>query len=426
MAELVTKYQQYAEYKDSGVEWLGEIPSHWRAKKLKYLGESIIGLTYSPDDVVQTENEGILVLRSSNVQNKKLAFEDNVYVNKEIPQKLVTQLGDILVCARNGSRALIGKNAVIDESAVGLTFGAFMMIYRSQYNCYLSKVFNSALFEYQSGTFLTATINQLTSSNLNNFEIPLPPSTEQTQIANFLDYETAQIDTLIEKQQTLISLLKEKRQAVISHAVTKGLNPDAPMKDSGVEWLGEVPEHWEVCRLKHVLRIRNGRDYKHVEVENGGYPVYGSGGIFRRSSQYLFDGKSVLFGRKGTVNKPLLVSGKFWTVDTMFYSDIFENVIPEYLYQQSLLFPFNLLSTNTAVPSMTQEDLLVLGFVLPSLSEQQEIVDNLSKILTKYEAMTKAAEQAIQLMQERRTALISAAVTGKIDVRGWVAPEVKV
>ena len=266
-------------------------------------------------------------------------------------------------------------------------------------------------------------IPHVNGEELKNINLVLPNQLEQTQIANFLDHETAQIDTLIDKQQILIKLLKEKRQAVISHAVTKGLNPDAPMKDSGVEWLGEVPEHWEVGRLKNVLRIRNGRDYKEVEVESGGYPVYGSGGIFKRSSDYLFDGESVLFGRKGTVDKPLLVSGKFWTVDTMFYSEVFNKAKPNYIYHQALLFPFDQLSTNTALPSMTQENLLELGFVIPPFDEQEEICQHLSNKLKMFSNLVNKAQQAIQLMQERRTALISAAVTGKIDVRGWQAAE---
>ena len=267
-------------------------------------------------------------------------------------------------------------------------------------------------------------LRRMTISKINDLVIAFPQKEEdQTQIASFLDHETAQIDTLIEKQQTLIQLLKEKRQAVISHAVTKGLNPDAPMKDSGVEWLGKVPEHWEVGRLKNVLRIRNGRDYKEVEVESGGYPVYGSGGIFKRSSDYLFDGESVLFGRKGTVDKPLLVSGKFWTVDTMFYSEASSNAKPNYIYHQALLFPFDQLSTNTALPSMTQENLLELGCVIPPFGEQEQICQYLSDKLKVFLNLVSKAEQAIQLMQERRTALISAAVTGKIDVRGWRVPD---
>ena len=130
------------------------------------------------------------------------------------------------------------------------------------------------------------------------------------------------------------------------------------------------PEKGAECRLK----IKNGKDYKHVEVEEGGYPVYGSGGVFKRSSSFLFDGTSVLFGRKGTIDKPLVVNGKFWTVDTMFYSEIFSNADADFIYYQATLFPFDLLSTNTALPSMTQEDLLQLGFIIPPLEEQKTIV----------------------------------------------------
>jgi len=248
------------------------------------------------------------------------------------------------------------------------------------------------------------------------------PLDEQIQISNFLDHETAKIDSLIAKQEKLIELLKEKRQAVISHAVTKGLNPDVTMKDSGVEWLGQVPEHWLIGRLKNVLSIKNGRDYKSVEVEEGGYPVYGSGGIFKKSSDYLYDGVSILFGRKGTIDKPLLVKGRFWTVDTMFYSELAKNICSEYVYFQSLGFPFDKLSTNTALPSMTQEDLLNLGFAIPPIQEQIEISKFIAEYLEKNHSLMEKAKQAIQLMQERRTALISSAVTGKIDVRNWQHP----
>lgn len=215
-------FPRYPRYKDSGVEWLGEVPEHWEVKRLKYTGEALIGLTYDPAEIVD-ESSGTLVLRSSNIQGRKIVFDDNVYVSKIIPQRLVTQVGDILICSRNGSRALIGKNAVIDEQSVGMTFGAFMTIFRSKHSDYLAQVFNSQLFEYQSGAFLTSTINQLTVGVLNNFEVPMPPPSERKLIAAFLDRETAKIDELVTEQQRLMELLKEKRQAVISHAVTKGL-----------------------------------------------------------------------------------------------------------------------------------------------------------------------------------------------------------
>lgn len=203
--------------KDSGVEWLGQVPAHWIVKKLGYIGEAIIGLTYSPDDISDT---GVLVLRSSNVQSGRLSFEDNVFVDKVIPEKLRTQKNDILICSRNGSRELIGKNALIDESAVGQTFGAFMTIFRSDVNFYLSQVFNSHIFSAQAGSFMTSTVNQLTTGNLNSFLVPMPPLQEMREIAIYLDRVLEEIDELIVESSTLRQVLTERRSALISAAVT--------------------------------------------------------------------------------------------------------------------------------------------------------------------------------------------------------------
>lgn len=208
-----------APMKDSGVEWLGEIPEHWTVKKLKHIGVAKIGLTYDPSEVT-SNGEGVLVLRSSNVQDGQIEFEDNVFVNTVIPEILRTKVDDILICSRNGSRNLIGKNALITDSAAGLTFGAFMTVFRSPQNKYLFWVFNSQLFTFQSGTFLTSTINQLTTGNLYSFEIPLPPESEQRIIEDFLSRETKKIDELVFESNKVVSMLKERRSALISAAVT--------------------------------------------------------------------------------------------------------------------------------------------------------------------------------------------------------------
>ncbi|MBY7180413.1 restriction endonuclease subunit S [Escherichia coli] len=171
--------------KDSGVEWLGEIPSHWEMKKLAYLGSARNGLTYSPESITDNES-GILVLRSSNIQNSCLRFDDNVYVKAIIPEQFLVKENDLLICSRNGSRNLIGKNALINKEAEGMAFGAFMAIFRSNINKYLFWVLNSTLFDYQSGSFLTSTINQLTIGNLNSMEVPVPPSKEQKEIESHL------------------------------------------------------------------------------------------------------------------------------------------------------------------------------------------------------------------------------------------------
>ena len=205
--------------RDSGIPWLGEVPEHWEIKRLKHVGRAIIGLTFDPADTV-TDGSGVLVLRASNVRDQKIVLEDNLFVLMDIPEILITRVGDILICSRSGSRALIGKNALIDQGAAGLTFGAFMTVFRSPHNEYLFYIFNSPLFDYQAGAFSTSTINQLTVETLNGMEIPLPPPSEQKAIVASLRGRTSCLDRLVEATDRTIALLKERRAALIAAAVT--------------------------------------------------------------------------------------------------------------------------------------------------------------------------------------------------------------
>lgn len=204
--------------KDSGVEWLGEVPAHWEVTKLGYVGSAVIGLTYSPDDIV--DDGGVIVLRSTNIQNGKVSLHENVHVNKVIPEKLKLRLGDILICSRNGSKALIGKNAVVDHTSEGFTFGAFTTVFRSRYNSFLRYIFNSQIFSAQSGLFMTTTVNQLTTGTLNQMQIPLPPEKEQLAIERFLDQQVERLDNLSSQSMAALTLLQERRSALISAAVT--------------------------------------------------------------------------------------------------------------------------------------------------------------------------------------------------------------
>ena len=205
--------------KDSGVEWIGLVPEHWEVKKLKYLGNAIIGLTYSPDDLCD-ESEGILVARSSNIQNGSFVYSDNVYVKKQIPKKLQLKEQDILICSRNGSRDLIGKCAYITKDQEKHTFGAFTTVFRSKYNPYLFYILNSEIFKRLSGNFLTSTINQLTINNLNSIQVALPPLLEQKKIANCLEVQTAKIDQAIALKTAHIEKLKEYKSVLINDVVT--------------------------------------------------------------------------------------------------------------------------------------------------------------------------------------------------------------
>ncbi len=204
--------------KDSGVEWIGEIPERWELKRLKYLGSMQIGLTYSPEEIV---TDGALVLRSSNIQDGKIVHADDVFVGKEIPEKLKVEEGDILICSRNGSRSLIGKNAVITEEFSGQTFGAFMTIFRGRFNFYIKYLLNSSVFDYYVGSFLTSTINQLTTSNLGNILVPVPSTEEEMwKIAEHIETECRMIDPIIAMNNETIQKLKEYRQSLIYEAVT--------------------------------------------------------------------------------------------------------------------------------------------------------------------------------------------------------------
>lgn len=204
---------------NSGVEWLGEIPEHWEITKIKYIATASNGLTYSPDDLVDQE-EGVLVLRSSNIQQGDISLDDNVYVKMAIPEKAVVRSGDILICSRNGSRDLIGKNALIPDSLDGVAYGAFMMLLRSDISEYIYWILNSYIFKFQSSLFLTSTINQLTVSDLYGFEVPIPPKSEQFEIIKYLQESTKQINLLIENAKKSVLLLQERRSALISAAVT--------------------------------------------------------------------------------------------------------------------------------------------------------------------------------------------------------------
>jgi type I restriction enzyme S subunit len=206
-----------APLRQSGIDWIGEIPEHWKATKLKYIGDARNGLTYSPEDICDADN-GILVLRSSNIQNEQLCFDDNVYVSKHV-EDLMMQEGDILICSRNGSASLVGK-CVIIPNGIKATFGAFMMRYRSTINSnFTLYLIKTTLAQYKS-RFTTSTINQLTNAMIGAMQVPVPPLSEQQEIAAYLDEKTAKIDKLIGELNAQVTELADYKQAVISEAVT--------------------------------------------------------------------------------------------------------------------------------------------------------------------------------------------------------------
>ncbi|WP_141081145.1 restriction endonuclease subunit S [Campylobacter devanensis] len=219
ISECVTKglNPKNMEFKDSGIPWIGQIPKHWEISKIKYHGTARNGLTYSPSDL--TDESGILVLRASNIQNDKLSFNDNVYVSCPIKNEIFIKKGDILICATNGSKELVGKNVLIKEN-IKCAYGGFMMVLRSEISNFLQYILKSKVFEYHRPSFSTTTINQLTREKLLNLEFPLPPLNEQKEIAEFLNKKCEKIDRLNENYTKQITALKEYKKSLIYECVT--------------------------------------------------------------------------------------------------------------------------------------------------------------------------------------------------------------
>ncbi|EJB8375503.1 restriction endonuclease subunit S [Acinetobacter baumannii] len=411
------QFKQYPSYKNSGVEWLSDVPEHWQIVRTKDIFNHRKEEALEDDEIVTAFRDGQVTLRKN---RRTDGFTNSI---KEHGYQHINS-GDLVIHEMDAFAGAIG---VSDSS--GKSTPVYTVCYAKNEN--INHHFYSHFFRTMAKTGF---INSLAKgirvrstefrwNESRNVYLVEPPKADQEKIVSFLDTETARIDNLISKQEKLIELLEEQRKSIISHAVTKGLNPNVPMKDSGVEWLGQVPEHWKIGRLKNLLSINNGSDYKEFEVENSenSYPVYGSGGVFTYSSKYIYDQESVLLGRKGTINKPLYVTRPFWAVDTMFYSQVKQGVHGKYVYYQALGFPYDRYSSNTALPSMTQTDLLNLSVAIPLISEQIEITQFLDNENAVFDNLISKQKKLIEKLKEYRSSIISHAVTGKIDVREFGA-----
>lgn len=450
----MAEYKAYPKYKDSGVEWLGEVPSHWEIHSLK---RAVDGCTNGiwggePDD----QND-ITVLRVADFDRQSFKVSDLKLTTRSIPPKdrgnRLLKQGDLLIeKSGGGDKTLVGCVVLFDKAyeAVTSNFVAKM----SPLDSYDSYFLVYAFSQLYAGKVNYPSIKQTTGiQNLDSDaylmeKFCFPPKDEQKNISCFLGHETAKIDKLIEKQQQLIELLKEKRQAVISHAVTKGLNPDVPMKDSGVEWLGEVPEHWVRSSLKYIAKVI---DCKHITAEfsDVGIPVASISEVkswfvdlstakLTNEKDYLLliDGGrkpvcgDIIYSRNATVGEAAIVSDNM--PDFAMGQDVCliktnQKVIPEFilytLNSDIIAQQLNLAMVGSTFKRINVDDIRNFLIAIPPKNEQMLIVKMLMGKLEKYDRIISNAVDVITYMQERRTALISAAVTGKIDVRDWVAPD---
>jgi len=415
-------FARYPDYKDSGVEWLGEVPGHWKVVQFK----QFVDIQNGSDHKHVEQDQGYPVLGSGGV---------------------FTYASDFLY---DGESVLLGRKGTIDKPLhINGRFWTVDTMYWTKISPAVSGRFAYYLavtipFDFYS---TNTALPSMTKGALSSHRVAHPPLPEQTQIAAFLDRETAKIDGLVAEQRRLMALLKEKRQAVISHAVTQGLNPHAPMKPSGIEWLGDVPAHWEVRKLCNLARLESGhtpsrqradywieedcvipwftladvgflRDDRNIFIESTTQRISQVG--IENSSARLLPPETVLLSRtasvgfSGITKISLAVSQDFaaWICSARIH--------PRYLLSslRAMKPEFHRLMMGSTHQTIYMPDIEAFRVPVPPIIEQLAIVDFIEGETFKLDTLTLEAQRAIDLLQERRTALISAAVTGQIDVRG--------
>ena len=417
----MTSYKKYPKYKDSNIAWLGEIPEHWEVKRLKNIIRAKI--TDGPHETPTFIDEGIPFLSVDSIQNGELTFKKTRFISYEnyiqYNKKANVQKDDILL----GKAASIGKVARVKVDFKFSIWSPLALIkpkLSAVIPSYFEYLLKSPLTQYQIQQLSTSNTQQnISMDDIPKFIFSIPNIQEQQAIANYLDKATAKIDTLIQKQEKLIELLKEKRQALISHAVTKGLNPDAKMKDSGIEWLGEIPEHWILCKLKYYGIYKSGDFISADKISKKGiYPVLGGNGLRGYSDTFNLKGHYVIIGRQGALCGNINYSqGKFWATEHAIVVHNKKNINVKWLGALLDTMNLNQYSVSAAQPGLAVENITNLKAILPPLSEQKEIAQYLDDKTSKIDNLITKATKAIDLLKEKRTALISATVTGKIDVR---------
>ncbi|AWI09039.1 restriction endonuclease subunit S [Ereboglobus luteus] len=429
-------FPKYPKYKPSGVDWLGDVPAHWEVIPLKQYANFINGDAFKPSDWAE---DGLPIIRIQNLNGG----DDFNYFSGDIETRYLVHDGDLLF-GWSGNR--------------GTSFGPFL--WRHPQVCVLNQhifrvdprnitkeslywVLKAVTAHVEDQAHGIIGMVHITKGDLGAIKIPIPPLPEQTAMAEFLDRETGKIDALVAEQRRLMELLKEKRQAVISQAVTRGLNHQAPLKPSGIPWLGNVPAHWEVCRVKSLasekltyganesaeddnpdnprfIRITDIKDdgslhddtFKSLPLEiaipylleHGDILLARSGATVGKAAAYRAEwGKCCFAGYLIRLRCKLIKTTPMWVIlftqSSSYWAQIKEGTI------------------QATIQNFSAEKYAEMRIPLPPLAEQTAILRHLESETTKFDTLIAEAQRAIDLLQERRTALISAAVTGQIDVR---------
>ena len=426
----MSELRRYPDYKDSGVPWLGEIPSHWEVIDNKFIFNFSRGLTITKANLV---DEGIPCINYGEVHSKYgFEVDPKIHKLKCVPKEYVENFdyallnrGDFIFADTSEDYKGSGNFTYLNSDE--MTFAGYHTVVarlKTDDNPrFMAYLFDSNEFRTQVKTRVSGVkVFSITHNILKNVSVWIPPKDEQQAIVNFLDNELEHIDTLISKQQQLIERLAEQRSAVITHAVTKGLDTNVAMKDSGVEWLGDIPEHWKLMRLRYLCRITTGNQDTQDRDPDGIYPFYVRSNTVERTHAYTFDNEAVLMAGDGVGAGKIFhyVNGKYGCHQRVYSLYNLKDIHGQFLYYYlKLFFPRKIEEggAKSTVDSVRLPMLQDFPVSLPPIKEQLVIVENLETDINKIDQMSDSNKSIIAKLQEYRSALITQAVTGKIDVR---------
>lgn len=404
--------ERYSEYKDSGVKWLGKIPSHWEVVPLrKYLKINTRRNMPEAQLLSVTREEGVIV---RNVESKE---ENHNYIPDDLSNYKYVQRGQFVI---NKMKSWQGSYGVSNyDGIVSPAYFVYDLNYpnKDYFNIAIrSKIFSPFFSKYSKGIRVDQW--DLTPEALKIIPFLEPPKAEQDAIVRYLDSATSEIDKAIAMQQKMIDLLNERKQIIIQNAVTKGLDENVEMKESGVEWIGSIPKHWSLIKIKHIAKLQSGSNLTSNDItEIGLYPVYGGNGQRGYYKFYNCEGLYILIGRQGALCGNInYADGKFWATEhaVVCYPKKRYNTL--WLGETLRLMNLGQYSLASAQPGLAVERINGLYLPYPTLEEQNKIALFLKSKIDKIDLYTKHCQRQITLLQERKQIIINEVVTGKVRV----------
>jgi type I restriction enzyme S subunit len=421
---MIDGLKPYPAMKNSGVAWLGQVPAHWEVRRLKGLCSrfAIYGANASAESYTRT---GVRFLRTTDITEDGNLKGGGVRLRKELVPEYLLSHGDLLI-SRSGT---IGRSFLYDERKhEPCAYAGYLVRFVPSVEVLSKFLFlftrTVAFADFLRVMAISSTIENVNGEKLANCPLPFPPPSEQSAIVRFLDHADRRIQRYLRVKEKLVALLEEQKQAIIHEAVTGRIDvrtgkPYPAYKDSGVEWLGNVPEHWEVRRLKTLCSMKSGKAITGMSIgPEGEYPVYGGNGVRGFASQYTHDGQYVLIGRQGALCGNIHVAcDKFWASEHAVVATLHAGHALRWFSAILDVMDLNQYSIAAAQPGLAVERVLNLWLPVPNPAEQAAIAMNIEQRFSSEEAAIACARREIDLLREYRTRLIADVVTGKLDVR---------